>query len=188
MYSRIIVNMLKGEKVARYRRKLLAGTGGKILEIGVGGGANLDYYPRGVEKIWAVDKSNFLQKGGVEVEFVEGGAEKLPFGDGEFDCVVSSFTLCSVSDLRKVLGEVRRVLKPGGRFVFLEHVAARDEKGRRSQRRWRKVFLALGDGCHVDRDILGEIKEVFSEVRVREFRMEVKPMAVSWWCLGEATV
>jgi ubiquinone/menaquinone biosynthesis C-methylase UbiE len=114
---------------ARYRRQLLAGAYGDVLEIGFGTGLNLPYYPRGVHKLTAVDPNpgmhrlaqKRIKQTGIEVDQHVLGGEPLPFEDGRFDCAVSTFTLCSIEDVAQALREAHRVLKSGGTFLVLEH-------------------------------------------------------------------
>jgi ubiquinone/menaquinone biosynthesis C-methylase UbiE len=102
---------------------------GRILEIGIGTGLNLPFYPPGVE-IAGVDISPAMLEQarrraadlGLRTDLREGDAEALPFEDASFDTVVSTLSLCTVPDERKAIAEVKRVLRPGGRFVLLEHV------------------------------------------------------------------
>src|SRR5437879_7033043 len=118
----------------REREQVLAAVGGEVLEIGFGTGLNLRHYPPGVTRLTAIDVADLLPArtgrrvaaAPFPVERVRLTAERLPFPDARFDCVVSTWTLCSIPDAVAALREVRRVLAPGGRFVFLEH-------GRRSE-------------------------------------------------------
>ncbi len=148
------------------KQGLLGGLTGEVLEIGPGSGANLAYLSRAAR--WTGVEPNifshaYLQaeaaRRGIDALIVDGVAESLPVADASVDAVVSSLVLCSVGNPAAALAEIRRVLKPGGRFVFIEHVAAR--KGtwlRRIQRIMRGPQAVLGDGCAPDRDTLEAIE------------------------------
>ena len=135
------------------RRRLLAGARGAVLEIGGGTGANLAHY-------WDVDRVTFaepdpfmrnrigpkLEDARVPVEVSAAGAEALPFPDGSFDTVVSTLVLCTVPDQEAALDEVRRVLRPGGRLLFIEHVRAAEPMAR-WQDRLEPLWRRLLGGC-----------------------------------------
>lgn len=142
------------------RRALVAGARGAVLEIGFGSGATLPFYdPALVTGLTVVEPSEGMNRRAaarlaaspVPITSVPGAGERLPFGDGMFDTVVCCLTLCSVRDVGQVLAEVRRVLKPGGRFLFLEHVLADDPGRQRWQRRLTPLQKLVGVGCHLDR-------------------------------------
>jgi ubiquinone/menaquinone biosynthesis C-methylase UbiE len=140
------------------RHELLADVEGEILEIGAGTGANLRHYAA-AGRVVALEPDPGMAKqlpaklaeASVPVELVEGRAEALPFPDESFDAVVSTFVLCSVDDPDRALAEIRRVLRPGGRFVVIEHVRG---SGRRArwQDRLTGVHRKLAGNCHLNRD------------------------------------
>jgi ubiquinone/menaquinone biosynthesis C-methylase UbiE len=142
-------------KTSSIKRELLAPVAGRVLEIASGTGANLAYYGKEVE--WTGLDPNphghryalqTAQRLGLQARTYTGRAEGLPFEPGAFDCVVATLTLCSVQDPAAALREVRRVLRPGGRFFFLEHVAAPpDSSHRLVQERARPWFRCLL-GCN----------------------------------------
>lgn len=143
------------------RARTLAPAQGRILEIGFGTGRNLGYYPPSVDRIEAIDPDLDLdrfalpriRKARIAVDFHHQDAEHLPFTDASFDTVVSTMTLCSIPDVRHALGEIRRVLKPGGQFLFLEHGQAPDPAVARLQDRLNDRWMALAGGCHLNRTI-----------------------------------
>jgi len=103
-------------------------------------------------------------------------SEELPFDDQVFDCVVSTFTLCSIENVGRALGEVYRVLKPGGRFLFLEHGLSPDAKVQKWQRRLNWLQRRLGDNCHLDRNVNDLVREEpFGNVGLDEFYLEQTP-------------
>ena len=148
-------------RIEARRAALVGQASGNVLEIGFGSGATLPFYdPAKVTRLTVVEPSEGMNKRAasrlaaspVPVTSVPGAGEKLPFGDASFDTVVTCLTLCSVSDVAKVLAEIRRVLKPGGKFLFLEHVLSEDADRRRWQVRLTPIQKVVGVGCHLDRD------------------------------------
>lgn len=162
----------------RRKRDLLGGLTGTLVEIGPGAGVNLPYYGAGVRWVGVEPNGHFHDRLrrkaaalGVEAEVLGGVAERLPLADASADAVVSTLVLCSVDDVRAALAEVRRVLKPGGAFVFLEHVAAPEGSGlRRVQEAVRPAWGLLADGCRPDRET-GRLIEAagFGDVHIERF-------------------
>ena len=164
VYDRMLAPMEQAG-LREWRRALLADLTGTVVEVGAGTGVNLPLYPATVERLVLTDPSPAMlsrlraaadrdttDPGPRSVEVVEAHADALPFDDGEVDAVVSTLVLCSVPDPAAVLAEARRVLRPGGRLVFLEHVAAEDRPARlRWQRRLDHVWPHVAGGCHLDR-------------------------------------
>jgi ubiquinone/menaquinone biosynthesis C-methylase UbiE len=182
--------------VARYRRELLAHAGGNILEIGFGTGLNLPCYPPHVRKLTTVDPNvgmhrrarRRIRQAGIEVDQRLLGGERLPFGDGTFDCVVSTFTLCSIGGVAQALGEVYRVLKVGGKFLFLEHGLSPQPDVQKWQRRLNWLQMRLADGCHLDRDIRALVTaSPFASVQMDEFYLEKTPRTHGYLYRGVAT-
>jgi ubiquinone/menaquinone biosynthesis C-methylase UbiE len=148
-----------------WRRALLADLAGTVVEVGAGTGANVPLYPATVDRLVLTESSPAMlvrlqakvddasgEGGPSAVEVVEAHADALPLEDGEADAVVSTLVLCTVPDPATALAEARRVLRPGGRLVFLEHVAAEDRPSRlRWQQRLDHVWPHLAGGCHLDR-------------------------------------
>ena len=144
------------------RRELLADASGRTLELGSGTGANVELYPPAVTDLVLTEPDRFmadkLRKKYPGREVVEAPAERLPFEDDGFDTVALTLVLCTVPDPKGALSEVSRVLKPGGRFLFLEHVRS-DEPGlARWQDRLHRPWYLFGDGCHCNRDTLATIE------------------------------
>ncbi len=145
-----------------WRRELLQDVAGEVLEIGAGTGANVPHYPASVSRLVLSEPdppmraklSARAERAGRRgrIEISSASASALPFPDGSFDVVVSTLVLCSVSDLDATLGEVRRVLRPTGRFVYLEHVAAEPHSSRLRFQTWiEPVWRKLAGNCHLTR-------------------------------------
>jgi SAM-dependent methyltransferase len=157
-----------GEKLgmARLRRELLRDARGAVLEIGAGTGLNLPHYPAGLERLVLAEPGQRmgghidLGRGpaGVPTRLEAAPAESLPFEDASFDTVVSTFVLCTVADPERAVSEVARVLRPGGRLLFLEHVGADGGWRRALQRRSVRAWAAFADGCQCDRETLATIE------------------------------
>ncbi len=164
------------------KRALFADLAGTVLEIGPGTGANLPAFPRGIHWI-GIEPNPFMQRHlrerasrlGLGVELHAGTAERLPVPDASVDAVVSTLVLCSVADPEAALGEIRRVLKPGGRFIFIEHVAApRGSRLRRVQQAIRPVWRFAVDGCHPDRETWAAIEGAgFASVHLAHFHAPI---------------
>ena len=150
--------------VGALRDRALSGVCGQTLEIGAGHGANLPHYPQAVGPLVLTDPSAPMvaelrraaasseNASSREVSVVQAGAESLPFPDGTFDAVVATFVLCSVDDPRAVLAEIARVLAPGGRLHFLEHVRAADGTLlARAQDAVERTHRIVGGGCRPNR-------------------------------------
>jgi ubiquinone/menaquinone biosynthesis C-methylase UbiE len=149
-------------KTAREERaRFVPRASGKVLEVGIGSGLNLPYYAAGVERVVGIDPSLELWRMArrrvghtpFPVEFVGRSAESIPAGDGTFDTVVVTWALCSIPDPLRALGEMRRVLKPGGRLIFVEHGRSPDERVAARQERLTPLWKRLGGGCHLNRRI-----------------------------------
>ena len=168
--------------VASYKRRLFSDLHGDVLEIGPGGGANLAYYPRHIRWV-GVEPNPFMHKYlraeagklGLQPELRSGVAERLDVPDDSIDAVVGTLVLCSVSDQQAALREMLRVLKPGGRYLFVEHVAAaRGTRLRRLQNWIRPVWQFVGDGCQPNRDTGAVIERAgFSSVRYESFSVAI---------------
>lgn len=176
--------LLDKPSVERRRRELLAHAGGAILEIGFGTGLNLPCYPRGIHKITTVDPNpgmhararKRIQHTGIAVDQRVLSSERLPFENASFDCVVSTFTLCSIPAVEQAVAEVHRVLKPGGRFLLLEHGLSPDPRIGKWQRRLNWLEMRLGDGCRLDRNIPEIVAaQPFAAIELEQFYIEKTP-------------
>ncbi|HEV3137632.1 MAG TPA: class I SAM-dependent methyltransferase [Pirellulales bacterium] len=152
---------LGGKHPMERRRQALEESRGDVLEIGFGTGLNLACYPRSVARLTLLDSEKLLPKrvakrieaAGFPVEMAQLDAAQLPFESERFDTVVSTWTLCTIPDVASALAEVRRVLKPGGSLLFLEHGLSSDPRIARRQDRWNPVQRFIGLGCNLNRPI-----------------------------------
>jgi len=177
------------------RARALAPARGRILEIGFGTGRNLTHYPSTVKRIEAIDPDLDLDRlslpriahAAIDVDFHHLNAEHLPFEDARFDTVVSTFTLCSIPDVAHALREVRRVLKPGGQFLFLEHGRAPDAKVARWQDRLNRAWMPLAGGCHLNRPVRQLIEGAGLEIGpVRNYYLRRVPKFAGYLAEGLA--
>lgn len=200
LYSRYIFPHLmdwsmRRESFREQRRQTLHGVWGRVLEVGFGSGLNLPYYPEGVRLLETVDvnpamsrlASRRLQRTSLTVRHHTVSGERLPMRGESFDCAVSTWTLCSIPDVEAALGEIYRVLKPGGRFVFIEHGLSPETKVARWQRRLTPLQRLLGDGCHLDRDIAGLLATAgFEEEAMHRYYFEDVPRIFGYFYRGAA--
>jgi len=197
MYDR--VQRQHEAKVAARKRELFADLGGTVLEIGPGTGVNFRHYPEAVKRWIGIEPNRHMhaalqqagRPSGIAIELRGVGVEGMDVGDATVDAVVSTLVLCSVPDPAVVLRDVARVLRPGGRFVFLEHVAApRGSRLRLAQRLFRPVWRYIADGCRPDRELAAAVHEAgFASVTIEEFTLprEAVPGIVSPHIAGTAT-
>jgi ubiquinone/menaquinone biosynthesis C-methylase UbiE len=192
-YDKFMAGTEKAGLRAR-REALLAGVTGRVLEIGGGTGANLAFYG-GVEELVITEPEEPMARrlerkvaaSGVRASVVRAPAERLPFPDESFDVVVSTLVLCTVSDLPQALAEVRRVLKPGGRLVFLEHVRSDNERLSRWQDRLNGLQNRVGHGCNCNRRTLDGITAAgFSIAKLEHDQLRKAPPIVKPLIVGTA--
>jgi ubiquinone/menaquinone biosynthesis C-methylase UbiE len=184
IFPRICDWVMRDPRMAELRKEFLARVDGEILEIGFGTGLNLPHYPPHVRRIITVDPNpgmNALAQKqvariGIAVDQRLLGGEALPFEGETFDCVVSTWTLCSISEVGRALDEVYRVLRPAGRFLFLEHGLSADPGVQRWQRRLNPIQRRLAEGCRLDLDVEAVVRgQPFASVSVDRFEMERTP-------------
>ncbi|MGP4084958.1 class I SAM-dependent methyltransferase [Streptomyces sp. KR55] len=172
-YARVSVAAESRLGMAGVRDRLLAGLSGRVLEIGAGNGLNFAHYPRTVSEVVAIEPERSLRQLAVEaalraqmpVDVVPGAAEALPVKSEAFDAVVLSLVLCSVRDVPRALGEVRRVLRPGGQVRFFEHGRGGGRAMTFTQRTLdRTVWPPLNGGCHLSRDPVAALRDAGFEL------------------------
>ena len=171
MYDRML-GKTERAGLGEHRRALLAGAAGDVLEIGGGTGANLQYYGDTVRSLTIVEPEkpmlkrleHHIEQSGRQAKALRAPAEDLPFNDASFDAIVSTLVLCTVDDVPRALRELHRVLRPGGKLLFIEHVRSDDEKLARTQDRMLPINVRIGHGCHPNRRTLDSIRDAGFEV------------------------
>lgn len=203
LYDRFILPKLltcacASPPMMKQRAKVVPQAEGRVLELGIGMGLNLAFYdPDRVESVTGVDPAAELRAiaeaaprdSRLSVKVEDGTAEALPFKAGSFDCVVCTFTLCSVQSPTAALAEARRVLKPGGRFLYCEHGLAPDAGVARWQRRIEPLWKRIAGGCHLTRPITTAVEAAgFRVTRRDSMYIPGAPRFAGWSEWGEAAV
>lgn len=187
---------LRRREVVEQRSDVLAAASGRILEIGLGTGLNLTCYPAAVTALTALEPNGGMRgralkrsrATAVDVDWQAGSATSMPFDADSFDCVVSTWTLCSITPVREALAEVHRVLKPGGRLLFLEHGLSPAPKVQRRQRRIEWLSVRFADGCHLTRPIGALLAEQpFADLALTELDLRSLPSTHGHVYRGVAT-
>ncbi len=178
------------------RESLLSQASGAVLEIGFGTGANLQFYPSHIRSLTVIDPNtgmiplarSHLMEGVVSFDLAIASAECLPFPSASFDTIVSTMTLCSVPGLSQTLLDMFRAVKPGGRFLFLEHGQSPDPPVRRWQDRLTPIWKHLGDGCHLNRPMADAIQAHSWKIQTLErFYLRRIPKPFAYFYQGVAT-
>lgn len=162
-----VLDVTEPKEMAEQRRLNLLNVKGKILEIGIGTGVNLPYYPENIKALTAIEPSDAMRPRakqqadatGRTVEWHQGRGEQMPFDEGCFDTVVAVDVLCTVDKVDAVLGEAYRVLKPGGRMHFLEHGLSKEDKISKWQIRLNGLSKVIACGCELTRNIEKHIRD-----------------------------
>jgi ubiquinone/menaquinone biosynthesis C-methylase UbiE len=180
--------------IRRQRAAALAGVQGRVLEVGFGSGLNLPHYPPEVTEVVGVEPATLAHRLAARrvaaapfpVALIPLEGERIPCEDASFDTAVSTFTLCTIPGVQDALQQVRRVLRPGGRFVFLEHGRAPEAGVARWQDRWNPAQRCLFGGCHTNREIDRLVAEAGLEVEALERYYIRGPKVVSFLYRGVA--
>lgn len=183
--------------IMNLRSKVVPLASGKVFEIGCGGGINQAFYDHArVASFAGMDPSAkgldytraaVMEKGWSSADIRQGFGEAIPFEDESFDCVVCTFTLCSVESQGRTLAELRRILKPGGRLLYAEHGSAPDASVRKWQGRIEPVWKKLAGGCHLTRPIGAPIADAGFALNVLGQSYAPKtPRFAGWMEWGEA--
>jgi ubiquinone/menaquinone biosynthesis C-methylase UbiE len=187
---------MRNAELTPYRERVVAGAEGRLLEIGLGAGPNLRFYSSRVTEILAIEPSAKLiamarrvaDEMRVAVKFMEGSAEAIPLESKSVDTVVMTWTLCSIADTSRALGEMRRVLKPGGRLLFVEHGQSPDASVRKWQDRWTPLWERMAGGCHLNRPIAALIEgSGFRLTNLKTGYMHKGPRAMTFLYEGSAS-
>ena len=195
IFPRVMNVMMASAAMQAVRRDVLAGTRGRVLEVGFGTGLNIDHYPSSVTELIGIDTNRGMEaiarrrithaSMSAAVTYTDGG--RLPFADRTFDTVVTTWTLCSVADVAGVLVDIRRVLKLDGRFHFVEHGLSPDIAVRRWQRRLNRINRMVACGCNLDRDIRGLVSSFFRLDALKEFYFPEAPRVAGYFYQGVAS-
>lgn len=185
-------------QIMKARSRIVPQADGDVLELGCGGGINMEFYdPSRITSYAGLDPSPQLldrskqaaQARGMTADIRGGIGEAMPFDDAQFDTILVTFTLCSVQDQVQVLSEMRRVLRPGGKALFLEHGGAPDASVQKWQRRIEPVWKRIGGGCHLTRAITGAYENAgFRIASAEKAYMPKTPRPFGWIEWGEARV
>ncbi len=152
---------MRNKRLLPYRERAVGAAEGRVLEIGIGSGLNLPFYRPPVREVLGLEPAAGLiamaeratRSASTPVTFIEGSAEAIPLDDDSIDSVVTTWTLCTIPQAAAALGEMRRVLRPGGQLLFVEHGLAPDESVRRWQDRLTPAWKCISGGCHLNRPI-----------------------------------
>jgi ubiquinone/menaquinone biosynthesis C-methylase UbiE len=190
LFARVLVRLRKSEppEQVEYRRDLLRGLSGRVVDLGAGDGANFPHFPASVTEVIAVEPEPYLRERAlanapgapVQVTVVDALADRLPLEDASMDAAVVALVLCTVPDQAAALRELGRVIRPGGELRFFEHVIARDPKLARVQRVLERTgfWPLVAGGCHPARDTAAAIAAAGFQIEACR-RLSVKPCALA---------
>ena len=190
LFARLLVRLRKSEppEQVEYRRELLSGVSGRVVDLGAGDGANFPHFPTSVTEVIAVEPEPYLRERAlwnangapVPVRVVDALADRLPLEDESVDAAVVALVLCTVPEQEAALAELRRVVRPGGELRFFEHVIAHDPKLARVQRVLERTgfWPFVAGGCHPARDTATAITAAGFQIETCR-RLSVKPCALA---------
>jgi len=186
---------MRNKRLRPYRERIAGDAEGCVLEIGIGSGLNLPFYGRKVKRLLGLEPSPRLlsrarQKARgfpLAVEFLQGSAEAIRLEDKSIDTVVMTWTLCTIPDAPLALNEIRRVLKPGGKLLFVEHGRAPDSGVRQWQDRLTPLWKKIGGGCHLNRPIAKLIEGAGFAIERLETGYIPGPKPMTFMYAGNAT-
>ncbi|MGD9705548.1 MAG: class I SAM-dependent methyltransferase [Acidimicrobiia bacterium] len=194
LLPRLVDRACGTRELRRWREQVTAGLSGTVVEIGFGSGLNMPAYPPEVNLVYAVEPAATARRlatkriadSHVRVEHIALRGESIPLEDGSCDGALSTFTLCTIPEVEEALAEVRRVLKPGGRFHFLEHGLSPDPSIAKWQHRLEPVQKRVADGCHLTRDPTALVRAAGFEIERAEARYASGPKPWTWLTEGAA--
>jgi len=194
---RLLNAAMSAKPITYQRRKVVPRAQGRVLEIGFGAGHNLPFYDAAkVSHIWALEPALEMRVRAAErvaaspiaLEFLDLPGEQIPLDDETADTVLVTYTLCTIPDVHGALGEMRRVMKSGGRMIFCEHGEAPDEGVQRWQRRLTPTWKAIGGGCHLGRPIPSLIRDAgFRVDKMETMYLPGTPRFAAFNYWGDAT-
>ena len=191
------LNCACGSKPVSYQRKKVVPLAeGKVLEIGIGSGLNLPFYDKTkTDEIWGLDPSEELSEmakkvadqESMEVNFISSGAEEIPLPDDHFDCVLVTYTMCTIPEIQRANNEIRRVLRNNGKMIFCEHGEAPDRNIRKWQDRINPIWGKIAGGCNINRNIPSLIQQAgFDIVELEEMYLPNTPKIAGYNYWGYA--
>jgi len=186
---------MSNPQLASYRQEVLSEVSGEVLEIGFGTGLNLSYFPKTLQKLTIIDANpgmnsfvkKRIQNSSITVDSRVLNSENLPMADNSFDSVVSTWTLCSIVNVDQALEEIYRVLKPGGKFFFIEHGLSDEPKVQVWQNRLNPLQKVIGDGCNLNRNIKQLVENYLQLVTLEQFYTPKLPKTHGYMYKGVAT-
>jgi len=197
LYSKLVlprvIDIVCGMKPQmRQRRKVVPNAEGRVLDIGFGTGLNAEFYAKEkVNRLWALDPSaeswklakDKVEASGIETEYLQTGAESIPLDDGSIDTIVVTYSLCTIPDRPKALGEMKRVLTDSGRLLFCEHGAAPDAGVRRWQNVINPIWKIFSGGCYLNIDIPALLDENGFAIEALEtmYLPGFRPASFNYW-------
>ena len=183
--------------IPRQRAKVVPRAHGKVLEIGIGSGLNLEHYDKArLSSLHGLDPAQEMSKlahkrmaaAGLDVELITLSAESIPAEDASYDSIVCTYTLCTIPDAVTALGEMRRVLKPGGELLFCEHGLAPDARVAKWQDRLNPIWKPIAGGCNMHRNIPALLEQGgFKAVELDQMYLPKTPKVLGYNCWGVAT-
>ena len=191
---RLIEWSMSGAALANHRRQLLADVTGRVLEIGFGTGLNLAYYPETITDLTVIDPTpgvnaiaqRRIDRSPLSLKARPISGEALPMNDCSFDTVVSTWTLCSIDSVNQAIAEIHRVLKPTGRFIFIEHGLSPDLGISAWQNRLTPLQKIIADGCRINRPIADLIEQQFELLSIDRFYEPSLPKVAGYFYKGMA--
>lgn len=178
-----------------YRQELLASVSGEVLEIGLGTGLNIPHYPSTVAKLTAIDGNKGMNKlaqkriraATIKVDSQVLNGETLPMENNSFDNVVCTWTLCSIQKVEEAIAEIHRILKPEGKFFFIEHGLSEEKKVQVWQHSLTPLQKIIADGCHLNRNMQQLIETKFNHLTMTKFYAPKIPKFLGYMYKGIAT-
>ena len=196
IYPFLVSKLGDPEPIRRVRQQIIASAQGKVLEIGIGAGANLAHYnPAKVSKLYALEPNRTMirlserrrKQTKLKIEFLDLAEEHIPLGDGTIDTVVSTFTLCTIPDVAEAIRGLRRVLRRSGKLIFFEHALSTDPNVRRWQKFWEPIHYWVFEGLELTRDAPSLIRQGGFEIDKMEAGYIARfPKSWTYFCWGTA--